>query len=439
MPTYITHGWTPTPVFGYRRRLVVKFHDGIGLPYETPTDGDDPIGDLLRQRDLVPWDLLVERHPDIRFEPLFTTVSGDDLDRLVRTAQRRTPSYSPPDFRSYFVTPLPWGHDSEQVVETISGWDAVETAYVEALVTLSSVEPENDPMYGGQGYLDPAPVGIDIEAVWPREAPDGTLVSGFHGGDGAGSRVVDVEAGWTLDHEDLSGVTLLGGTVDDAAREHGTAVLGLMVATDNDRGCVGVAPAADADVVSYQDLGVADAIMAAHAALSSGDVILLPLTVRSDSPRGTVPVEASDAEYEAIRLATSAGVAVVEAAGNGSTDLDSVANREGDQVLNRGHPDFRDSGAIVVAAGTSDVPHRKTPTSNHGKRIDCYAWGENVTTLSSNSLGATDQYTTTFEGTSAAAAIIAGVALVVQGLARELLARPFSTSQLRDILSEPMN
>jgi hypothetical protein len=189
--------------FGYQPRIVVKFRDGIGLPYETSADGGDLVGEHLVRRHIAPWELFAERYPDVELEPLFGTVSTDELDEFVRIARRRTPTYSPPDFRSYFVTRVPWAHDPEEVVEVISGWTAVETAYVQLPMSLPSVDPDDDPMYPAQGHLDPAPASIDAEFVWPREASNGTLVSGFRGGDGAGRHVVDVEAGWTLDHQDL--------------------------------------------------------------------------------------------------------------------------------------------------------------------------------------------------------------------------------------------
>ena len=93
------------------------------------------------------------------------------------------------------------------------------------------------------------------------------------------------------------------------------------------------------------------------------------------------------------------------------------------------------SGAIIVGSAekatttlSSGVPtHKRWSTSNHGARVDCYAWGEQVATLGHrgdvDANGAaigfppadgTQWYTKSFGATSAAAAIVAGAALLTQ-------------------------
>jgi len=64
--------------------------------------------------------------------------------------------------------------------------------------------------------------------------------------------------------------------------------------------------------------------------------------------------------------------------------------------------------------------HQRWLRSNYGSRVDCYAWGEGVFTTTSDTNGqapATNLYRDDFGNTSAATAIIAGVALSVQGMA----------------------
>jgi hypothetical protein len=57
--------------------------------------------------------------------------------------------------------------------------------------------------------------------------------------------------------------------------------------------------------------------------------------------------------------------------------------------------------------------------TNYGNRVDCYAWGENILTagLHPKSSGMANNYLTltSLEGTSGAAAIIAGAAISLQG------------------------
>ena len=97
---------------------------------------------------------------------------------------------------------------------------------------------------------------------------------------------------------------------------------------------------------------LADAIDTAAAELGPGDVILIEQQIAGynggcgTDQVGCVAVEWVQAYYDAIVTATSAGIIVVEAAGNGNEDLDDTAD------YGSPFPDGRsDSGAIIVGAG----------------------------------------------------------------------------------------
>jgi len=163
------------------------------------------------------------------------------------------------------------------------------------------VLPHHDPRYANQGYLTPAPDGIDAAFAWA-----------LPGGDGDGQQVVDVERGWTHDHdEDLidHGATLIHGTVRSKSRYHGTAVLGEIASVGNSIGCIGITPKVDRIMCSSLFVStVADAILAATGALSCGDVILLEIqTVAKYTSNGSPtygPIETGNLNLEAIRLAS---------------------------------------------------------------------------------------------------------------------------------------
>jgi hypothetical protein len=314
----------------------------------------------------------------------------------------------------------------------------VQEAYIDQAGPDPVVNAANDPRSANQGYLDPAPDGIDAEYAWT-----------FAGGDGAGQRFIDLERGWTLDHEDITahGASQVHGTLLDTSRAHGTSVLGEVCAVDNTVGCVGIVPnIASVDVVSYHGSTRPNAITAAIANLNFGDTLLLEAQVALNGTSLLGPIEAYDAEYEAIRLATALGIIVVEAGGNGTNNgstpalnMDTYTTLSGLAILNRdpANPDFRDSGAIIVTAASSTAPHTRLAYGPHGRRIDCYAWGQNINTLSSNDAGSTTAYTTGFGGTSGASPIITGAALAVQGRAEAQLGFRFSPRQMRAILSDP--
>jgi len=123
---------------------------------------------------------------------------------------------------------------------------------------------------------------------------------------------------------------------------------------------------------------------------------------------------------------------VIEAAGNGNLNLDSIMTVGGARSLNIKSPKYQDSGAIMVGACGSRVVeiregirgHRRYQHSNYGSRVNCYAWGEEIVTTSTTygepgtgfSRYTYGNNTPKFGGTSGASAIIAGAALLLQSL-----------------------
>ena len=169
--------------------------------------------------------------------------------------------------------------------------------------------------------------------------------------------------------------------------------------------------------------------------MSFGDVLLIEAQERDPvSETYDWPAEILQANYDWISTATAAkGIVVVEAAGNGGHNLDAYKDASGKKIFDRS---VRDSGAIIVGAGSAEFPHAKLGFSNHGKRIDCYAWGEKIdTTTTSEAGGSNTEYTTGFGGTSGASPIVAGAALIVQGIAQFSLGRRFSPLDLRALLT----
>jgi subtilisin family serine protease len=318
------------------------------------------------------------------------------------------------------------------VARTLLEAPEVEIAYPEAGPTPPPVNAADDPLSADQGYLDAAPGGIDAQWVWDNGLSDGSLVG-----------VIDIEQGWTLNHEDLiaAGVGLVSGT-NTAYHGHGTAVLGEMIGVDNSIGVIGIAPQARGRVVSQfrpnGSYSTADAIRSAVAIMESGDVLLLEAQTTYPTVSGFVPVEVEAVVFDAIMVAVSRGIIVVEAGGNGGVDLDAFRDLRGRHILNRASSDFRDSGAIIVGAGSSRAPHQRLSFSNHGSRVDCYAWGEHIQTTGDGWMGTSPTvYTTSFGGTSGASPIVTGAALLLQAWRdRQGLTR-YSPQEMRLLLSDP--
>ncbi|MET3807185.1 hypothetical protein ABIB25_004208 [Nakamurella sp. UYEF19] len=399
-------GWTP--------RVVVKMKREARIPFSRSAQFSMPdgAGETVRRT--------VQRiHPRGRLVPYLSETDGISAGRRDRLSH-------------YFSVTAPDADRAVALAREISALDDVETAYVEGGPTPPpTVNATDDPLSATQGYLDAAPHGIDARFAWGHT-------------DGHGVGFVDVEQGWTLNHEDLAaaGIHLISG-VNTAYFGHGTAVLGEVVAVDNTLGGVGIAPAAHARVVSQYradgSYGTAAAILSAVDVMSAGDVMLLEAQT-FDSAGAYLPVEIEAAVFDAIRAATDAGIVVIEAGGNGSVDLDAWTDDSGNHLLRRSDPAFQDSGAIMVGAASADVPHTRLYFSNFGSRIDCFGWGADIVTTGDGWTGtSTSAYTDSFGGTSGASPIIAGAALLLQAFSRQHRGRVLDPSTMRSLVSGAVN
>ncbi len=451
------------------RRVIVKFRDTVVMPYE---DGAER---YLIERGIGPWRELAQRFNGIRLNRLFTVVSPERMGVLVAQATDRDRRYRAPNLLSYFVIDHRSGVDSEALAVAIREWSLVETAYVDPLDRPPA--PISNP---AQTYLKPpatAPSGppgaIDAEFAWT-----------LPGGTGAGQKIVDLERGAKLNHEDLvaRNIQMIHGVNEQVYWSHGASVLGILAAVDNpsggiQKGIIGIAHGLAEVAYSCQvvqllpDGPVIDRINAVMAAIlhftqpgedAFGRVLLLEVQLSSEvNPNDTgpltdvngvlwdlMPMETTPADFEVIRLATALGIVVVEPTGNGTNDLDAFEATSGNFVLSRTKPGGRDSGAIMVAGSTSTYPYRRAPLgTNFGSRVDCFAWAEDVCTCAYSLyfepkfpyFSFRDDYPSTFGGTSSASAIVAGAVLLVQGVAQASpsLGHRLSPGEMRVRLSDP--
>jgi serine protease len=307
------------------------------------------------------------------------------------------------------------------------------------------VAPVTPSFVSNQTYLGPAPLGLGS-----------TLARAIPGGDGANVRIIDVEGAWDLDHEDMPHAAELffnGTGIDWFGKDHGTAVLGILGAGDDAFGVTGMATGAAHGVNTWASIwGLARAIDDAGSQLRAGDVMLLevhlpdtdsgsdPFAFLGGNQAGFVPPEHSPDVWDAIRRATARGIIVVEAAGNGSTDLDAP---HFGGWFDRSH----DSGAIIVGAGNSgDLS--PAGFTNHGSRVDVHAWGDSVMTTGYGNdasgnpspmfrINGNDPhqwYNAGFGGTSSGSALVAAAVAQLQGIVLAAGRPPLTPAQMRDLL-----
>ncbi len=404
-------GGTEAILPGYSKtRLHVKFNEGTRVRLRD--------GQLvsLAGADLSGLDAALATYPVEEIERLFTRPEAAlDAERLQIEAET---GEQLPDLNLYYRFVVADAADGASLVAALVALPVVEEAYAEPLPAPLPATPD---LTAEQRYRAPAPGGIGADAV--------TAVPGAKGDS---VKVIDIEYAWSQTHEDVGKARLAGALIPNGTpvdpfnnANHGTAVIGELVGDDNGLGVTGVVPNAQLGLVNVNNLergwDLANAVSVATANLSAGDVMLIEQQVPGAnggcgvSQVGCAPVEWVPAIYDAIVTATSAGIVVVEAAGNGRENLDGAAYGA---PFPAGRPD---SGAIIVGAGGAPgcdqyvEPERsRLPYSSFGTRVDLHGWGECVTTTGYGDLfdgGSPDsRYSARFSGTSSASPIVAAAA-----------------------------
>lgn len=416
------------------KQLILKFKNEVNLPYQ------DGIEKFIKEEKQDPELIrILAEYPNVTINRLFNSLNPKEIKNLGK--EIKDSDHISSNLLNYYIVETQADIDVQALLTKFEKSSLVETAYLqeeeappaERLPNLS-VNPYDEPRLTRQGYLEPAPLGINAPYAWS-----------IKGGDGKGTTFVDMEYGWLFNHEDLVNqkIELISGQNKSEHHDHGTSVLGIVSAEDNNIGGIGIAPKAKVKVVSQiRDNGnynTADAILSAVNNMQAGDILLLEAQATYDGygDKNYFPVEVKPDIFDAIRMGTNKGIIIIEAGANGGNDLDQFRDRNGKQVLNRNSPDFKDSGAIMVGAASARVPHKRSYFSNYGSRVDVYGWGNAVdTTDAKPSEFITNLYTSSFAGTSSASPIIAGAAASIQGIAKNNQGRVYTPSQLRDILSD---
>ncbi len=407
-----------------------------------------------------PLDDLLSR-ANVTLRPLFGPGSheGDGFAAsLDGSAGGHEPREVPPELAKYLHVDAP-DAELEAIAAELRAHDAVEAAYVKPageppvagplIVERKSgpaprIVPEVNDMQPSaeeapaatpdfstrQGYLDPAPGGINARYAWT-----------LPGGRGAGINIIDCEWSWNRTHEDLTanqGSVVVGSAGGNS--DHGTAVSGEMGGSRNGLGIIGICPDAFRQYAAFSKPS-ATVIKEAADKLSAGDLLLLEIHrpgpgANGSGQDGYIAIEWWPDDYDAIKYAVGKGIIVVEAAGNGARNLDAaIYDTPGTGFPSNWSNPFRrsarDSGAILVGAGAPPpnthgnnwgADRSRLDFSNHGAAVDAQGWGREVTTTGYGDLqGGSDSnlwYTDRFSGTSSASPIVTGALAATQGVLR---------------------
>jgi hypothetical protein len=289
--------------------------------------------------------------------------------------------------------------------------------------------PTTPDLSAQQKYWGPNP-GIDIAYAWSL------------GLRGEGLAVADLEHSWgRLDHaaknvhEDLHNQLIAYGRPwrTDEYEDHGTAVMGLLLAAENGYGINGAVPKARGHVYSIVH-GDAAALQGAITNSKKGDIILLEMQ-RGPGSGGGSPPGVIKSLWDLIKKASDAGIVVVETAGNGATDLDNSTDATITGYRARG-----DAGSIVLGAGSPDTRHDRLSFSTFGKCcVHVQGWGSGVFTLGYGAYqryggDKNQEYMSGFSGTSSAGPVVTAAVALIQSYAKEKMNTLLTGKQIRELL-----
>lgn len=399
---------------------------------------------------------VIEAHPVVQLKRSMETLSEEQIDAR-RFYLQGISGKQLTDFNLIYHVEVTDPDEAVRVMRELAATEGVEKVYPKRKTYVAGLATVPD-LTGQQGYLYPDSThgGLNAQAAWTA------------GVKGQGVVVFDDENDWNFGHEDLSldwptdawGGSACYPTVYPecvAGLAHGTAVAGIIGSLENAHGTTGFVPQADlitggggmvagieyfldgvGDFQSKNELppGTIFVIETQHAGKLSPDGFCSGFT--DADQYGCVAIETDPEEFAAIEYATTAGLTVVEGAGNGSVDLSDPATYWPYEMNLAQH----DSGSILVG-GSQGANHQKISFSNCGSPVRSYAWAQGVVTTAYPYGGSTGPYywtptgtndppnddnnayfTNRFGGTSSATAMVAGAAALVQSYTKSVTGQP---------------
>lgn len=370
----------------------------------------------------------------IRFRRI-QSVSDDQIADLCRRAAKNT-GEAQADLAAH-VGIVAQSRDRETIISLARKLHALPEIEYAELASLDApppppaadIAPVTPLLVANQTYREAAN-GVDSDFIWNTYGIRGD----------AGLKVTDCEYQYNPSHEDLSGlIQMQPGLVsmyEAFGDDHGTAAIGIIASGMNDYGTTGFVP--DCSTWFYPEYseltgGFQDrpsCITAAIATSASGDIVVLEMQDLGPA-NGTdyVPAEYSLSAWNAVKTGSNAGVIIVAAAGNGSQDLDSPTYSA---YMARG-----DSGAIIVGGGTSG--RAKYGFSTYGSRVNVQCWGNGVFTTgygthATYGSDVNQEYTSSFNGTSSATAVMGGTVALMQATAIRLCGIRLTPAEMRSLL-----
>ena len=419
--------------------------------------------------------------PGFRGLKLRTAFNGplDEIRASIRRAQANAERvglkrYVPLQIEQHFV--IPFHRDlrvSVDVLSVLKEWAASRQGFVRVVEPVRPAAPSNR-------YLDPAELGTGVVAArgvvpaWPPLPATPVPLAG------AGQFVVLIERGW-CPRSDVTPLALP--TVPNAVESleegqvlHAVATASVILGGHRLTVIEGIAPKVSmhkalcisADQTEQLDV-VAAAIRGADLWLQTHGPHGRGIILLEEQDGALKPAESNADVHNAIQTAVANGHVVIEPAG---TQLEPTVTDDqglnaawintmvGEHFVSDGatppHLTLRSaamnpmqawpaSGAVVVAGGTpeGELAKHRDPYSNYGDLVDAWAWGTDIRcegVLRQPAVAiptwVIDALPHVFGGSSGAAAIVAGVVVLMQQLRARANLQPLTSLQVRELFAK---
>ena len=394
----------------------VQFRDGVAPTIATASDvrstGSASAAVTSRTgADLTEFNRIVQAHGLQQAEPTLQTLAEEA--NSVQASARQL-GMEVPNLASFVTLHFPDGANTPQIARELEQLPEVLRA-VPVPIAVPPQTPLNEPLVGAsdQVIVDPTTGFQNQWYVFRCRANQAWSMAS-----GAGVVIADVDWGYRTTHQDLASqldLTRAFNSVDGGTNvsfgsntDHGTGVMGLAGAADNNLGMAGIAWGASlwpvqANAGPGTALGGnswARGIDWVRTTDSGGRRKVVILEVQTGSFGNYEQVPSVNA---AIQTAIAAGVVVCVAAGNGNRDA---------SIDDSGNP-IPPTGSILVGATAFDATQNvRAGFSNWGTQITVAAPGDGSNDLTC-AIGSDSAYRNGFGGTSGATPKVAATAALM--------------------------
>jgi len=376
--------------------------------------------------------------------PLITNVPRERLDQWHRQACAVLPADNQPgNLGLWFHVTAESADVAIQLRDRLAEEPLVAHVYLEPRMYPASAAPLSVPATSPTGDIPPTTPSFVSQQLSHSPTPLGHGVrraAGVLGARGRGIRLRMLENGWLFGHEDVCKMTM-GSVIGPVPSQttsfaqHGTSGASIVFADRNAYGVTGIADEVDPSFFAINlNGGMANAMALAISNSQPHDVFLVVIIVLVPSlgPGTWLPFEFYQSSFDATLTATALGMHVVVPAGNGNRSLDDPA------LLGRFDRNFRDSGAIMVAASAAGLL-QKAAFSNWGSRVDAHSWGDQVISCGYGTLffpnsDPLQAYTAAGTGTSSSTPHVAAVVASMQGAAVRQTGQYLSNAEILNLL-----